>query len=239
MLNGKRVLAVVPARGGSKGIKLKNLRKIAGKSLIAHVGEVLKNLPFIDRKIVSTDHIGIADEAELSGISAPFFRPEEISGDRISDYQVLNHALLQMEEIDNTQYDVVVMLQPTSPLRTPDQVLATVEKLVKEDLDSVWTVSPTDLKYHPLKQLVISDNNGLMDYFDDKGPTIIARQQLSTTYHRNGVSYAISRNCLLREKSIFGAKCGAVVINSQQVSIDTEEDIELVSELTQRNMNAF
>ena len=117
MIKAKSVLAIVPARGGSKGIPLKNLRKVGGKSLVARVGDVVRDVAYIDRAVVSTDNEEIAVAAEASGIAAPFRRPEAISGDRIGDIDVLADALLQVERIDDIAYDIIVMLQPTSPLR--------------------------------------------------------------------------------------------------------------------------
>lgn len=226
MIDGRRILAVVPARGGSKGIPLKNLRTIGGRSLVALAADVAAASALIDRRVVSTDHDGIAEAAEAAGLAAPFRRPEDLSGDRIGDWDVLTHALQTMEAIDAVRYDIVVMLQPTSPLRTVEQVDATIRKLVDGDYDAVWTVSETDLKAHPLKQLVIRD--GRMDYFDPRGATIIARQQLEPVYHRNGVAYAITRECLLDQGSIKGARTGAVVLDGLNVSIDTLEDIEKI-----------
>ena len=226
MIGGRTVLAVVPARGGSKGIPLKNLRKVAGRSLIAHVGRVIREVPEIDRAVVSTDHAAIAQEAENVGIAAPFVRPDSIAGDFIGDLDVLSHALLATEAIDRRTYDIVVMLQPTSPLRTAGEVFATIRMLVEGGWDSVWTVSPTDTKAHPLKQLTVSD--GALDYYDPSGAEIIARQQMKPVYHRNGVAYAVTRACLLDQRTIKGKRAGALVIEGHHVSIDTEWDLELV-----------
>ena len=115
MIENKKILAVCPARGGSKGIPLKNLRPFLGIPLVARVGNLVSDIPAIDRAIVSTDHQEIAEIARQSGLDAPFFRPEDLSGDQISDAQVLIHALNEMERIDKVQYDIVIMLQPTSP----------------------------------------------------------------------------------------------------------------------------
>src|SRR5438309_343462 len=93
MINGLTVLAVVPARGGSKGIALKNLRVVGGRPLIARVSDVVRAVPEIDRTVVSTDHSEIARVAREAGLDAPFLRPEAISGDRIGDFDVLIHAL--------------------------------------------------------------------------------------------------------------------------------------------------
>jgi len=229
----KRILAVVPARGGSKGIPLKNLQPINGTPLVAMVGDIVKAVPEIDRTVVSTDHDEIAAVAESAGIAAPFRRPETLSGDRIGDLEVLSHALQEMEAQDGVTYDIVVMLQPTSPLREPQHVKDCIQKLIDGDWDAVWTVSETDSKGHPLKQLTIAED-GTMDYYDPAGANIIARQQLKPVYHRNGIAYAITRECLLNQKTIKGAKTSALVIEGDHVSIDTLWDMELVEFIMNR-----
>jgi len=228
MYKAKRILAVVPARGGSKGIKLKNLRPIQGVPMVARVGQVVSETEMIDRAVVSTDHTEIARVAEDSGLAAPFMRPEDLSGDRIADFDVLRHAIIETERIDGVEYDIVMMLQPTSPLRRREHLTGVIEKLVDEDWDAVWTVSPTDSKAHPLKQLLVDDMSGQMDYHDQSGDKIVARQQLDTLYHRNGIAYAITRQCLLEQKTIKGIRTGALVLEGDFVSIDTEWDIRLV-----------
>jgi len=152
LIKGKRILAVVPARGGSKGIPLKNIQPLAGKPLLSYTAEVVRQIPMIDRSVASTDHQEIANVAAEAGLDVPFFRPPEISGDRIGDWDVLFHALQELETRDGVKYDIILMLQPTCPLRKPSHVMMTIEKLVAEGFDSVWTVSETDSKHHPLKQ---------------------------------------------------------------------------------------
>ena len=227
MYKSKKILAIVPARGGSKGIKDKNLKEIAGNSLISMVGNVISDLFEVDRSITSTDSDRIASEAEKSGLSAPFRRPHQISGDRVGDYEVLLHSLLAIEDIDATEYDVVVMLQPTSPLRNAHIVRQCYMKLIDENLDAVWTVSETDSKNHPLKQLTV-DKAGALNYYDPNGVDIVARQQLSKVYHRNGIAYAISRDCLINQKTIFGKRTSAIVVDGLHVSIDTPWYLALV-----------
>lgn len=223
MLHGKTILVVVPARGGSKGIKLKNIYPLCGKPLIAYTGEVVQKLDYVDRAVVSTDHEEIAKAAQACGLDVPFYRPESLSGDLISDWDVLNHALREMEEQDSRKYELVIALQPTSPLRKPEHVTKAATTLIEGDYDAVWTVSKTDSKAHPLKQLVVKD--GLLDFYDPAGANIIARQQLSTVYHRNGVAYGIRRECILEKKSSKGDKTGAVIIDEPTANIDTELDI--------------
>lgn len=233
MYRQKRILAVVPARGGSKGIKLKNLREIAGRTLVGWVGYVLKQTVLIDRKIISTDHSDIVKEAVNNDIEAPFMRPESLSGDFNSDLEVLTHALLESERFYGERYDVVVMLQPTSPSRSVLQIEQVIKKLVDEEFDAVWTLSKTDLKYHPLKQLSI-DESGLMDFFLPEGKLIVARQQLKPVYHRNGLCYAFTRECLLDQGTIKGRKTGAVIIEGKVPNIDTIEDLAFAEKFMQK-----
>jgi CMP-N-acetylneuraminic acid synthetase len=226
VIGGKRVLAVVPARGGSKGIPLKNLRPVDGMPLVARVGHLVRQIPMIDRAVVSTDHEEIARIAEESGLAAPFRRPTEISGDRIGDIDVLTHALIEMERIDDTTYDVIGLLQPTSPLRQTGHVTACFDMLINGNWDAVWSVSETDSKGHPLKQLTVAE--GKVDYYDPAGADIIARQQLMPVYHRNGICYAMTRECIFEQKTIKGRRTGALVLEGHFVSIDTEWDLSLV-----------
>ena len=124
------------------------------------------------------------------------------------------------------------MLQPTSPLRTSQQIIDVIELLVKNNFDAVWTISETDIKFHPLKQLQIQGKN--LTYFDEKGSDIIARQQLSKVYHRNGIAYAISRDCLVNQKSIKGNNTGFLICEGVAISIDTEDDLTKVNSLFNR-----
>ena len=234
MIQNQSVLAVVPARGGSKGVPLKNLRMLGGQSLVSRVSVVVAQVPEIDRAVVSTDHDGIAETAEAAGLSAPFRRPGSLAGDRIGDLEVLTHALQATEKLDGHKYDIVVMLQPTSPFRKPEQVSSCIRMLIEGDWDAVWTVSPTDSKSHPLKQLNVGEE-GAIDLYDASGAQIIARQQLEPVYHRNGIAYAFTRECLLEQKTIRGKRTGALVIEEPCVNIDTEWDLELAEFLLSRS----
>ena len=155
----------------------------------------------------------------------PFTRPNDLSGGLVSDVDVLTYAIHVMEKQDELKYDIVVMLQPTSPFRKPEHVTEVVLKLVEGQYDSVLTVSETDLKAHPLKQLLFVDEK--LDYFDNRGREIIARQQLEPVFHRNGIAYAMTRDCLLGQRVVIGENCSAVLIRGTVVNIDSLEDIQL------------
>ena len=123
----------------------------------------------------------------------------------------------------------MIMLQPTSPLRTAEQVTEVVKKLIKNNHDSVWTVSETDSKNHPLNQFNI-DSAGLLDYYDIATAKIVARQQLKPTYQRNGIAYAITRECLEANKEVKtlrGATTAAHIIDGYVANIDTHFDLRL------------
>ena len=213
MYKGKKVLAIIPARGGSKGIKLKNIVKLRGVPLIGYVSKVLHKINIIDYNLVSTDSKKISDVSRKYNLNVPFMRPKKLSGDRISDIDVMIHSLKKIEKITKTKFDIIVLLQPTSPLRKHSDVVRVVKKLVNDELDSVWTVSKVDSKFHPLKQLVIKESS--LSYYDKLGKNIIARQQLSNLYQRNGVAYALTRECLLTQKKLLGKKNGFIIIKRE------------------------
>jgi CMP-N-acetylneuraminic acid synthetase len=235
LYNGRRVLIVIPARGGSQGVKLKNLRCVGGISLVARAAKVAQELSFADRAVVSTDHEEIARVGQDAGLAVPFRRPENLSGPVISDWQVLFHALTEMEKLDGVRYDIVVMLQPTSPSRSAQQVSDAVAMLDRSDLDAVWTVSETDGKAHPLKQLTVNED-GEIDYYDQRGKAVVARQQLPAVYHRNGIAYAFTRDCLLEQRTTKGRRTGALVISGPVVNIDTELDLAWADFLAARGL---
>ena len=237
MYQNLRVLAIIPARGGSKGIKLKNLKKIQDETLVARAVRVARSCDYIDQVTVSTDHEEILQESLRAGAHCPYIRPPEISGDRVSDWEVLNHALTEMESNEKSNFDIVLMLQPTSPMRKRDNISDAIRMLVDGGYDSVWSVSKTDSKHHPYKQLVIED--GEMRYWDPKGSSIIARQQLDPVYHRNGAVYAFTRECIFNQKTIIGAKSAAIVIDEFQISIDTELDLTMVEFFRNISSSAF
>jgi CMP-N,N'-diacetyllegionaminic acid synthase len=234
---GRTVLAVVPARGGSKGVPLKNIHPLLGRPLIAYTADVARGLACCDRAVVSTDHPDIARAASEAGLEVPFLRPPELSGDRIGDREVLAHALTAVEALGGARYDLVVMLQPTAPLRRSSDVEETIRVLVEGDWDAVWTVSPTDLKFHPLKQLRVGDG-GALSYYDQAGGRVIARQQLEPLYHRNGIAYAFTRDCLLNQQTIMGPRSAAVVVAEPGVNIDTLEDFARAEEILRSRRKA-
>ena len=231
MFNGSTVLAVIPARGGSKGIPKKNIAPVAGKPLISHTTELTKNLPWLDATVVSTDSNEIAAIAASTAGVGIVWRPDELSGDRIGDHPVLRHALLAQEEQTGGRYDVVLMLQPTSPLRTVTDVEDCITTLQHGGWDAVWSVSETELSHHPRKQLALSPQ-GKLDFVIPGGHAIVARQELEPVFYRNGVCYVFARDFLVGSESTYSVdKTSAVVTPGAHISIDTPEDLRAVEKI--------
>lgn len=220
----KKILVVVLARGGSKGIKLKNLQKVCRKSLIQHVGLFCKKLNFVDYAMVSTDNKKIAKEAIKSGFKVPFFRSKKLSGDFVRDEDVLNDVLKKVEKKEKIIFDIIVSLPPTSPFRKKKDLIKGLNLMIKDKYDSVWTISENDTKNHPYKQLLIK--NKKINFFSPHGKKIFARQQLDKVYFRNGSAYIVNRKTLLKKKLIT-KNTGAVISKNFQISIDTKFDIKL------------
>ena len=229
MFRNLRTLAVIPARGGSKGIPLKNIVPLAGKELLRYTTEFSSSLQWLDRCVVSTDHSRIAEVAkEAEGIEI-VWRPEELSGDRVGDIDVVRHAVIESERMFSEVFDLVVVLQPTSPLRTEAHLLACIDVLVDGMWDAVWTLSETPLSYHPLKQ-ISRKSNGQIFFYEERGEQIVARQQLASLFHRNGICYAMRREALVSSSSLYSkSRTAGVIVHDPHVSIDTLEDLETVA----------
>ena len=222
---GQSILAVVPARGGSKGIPKKNLLRLGGRSLVAHASSIAQSLSWIDRSIISTDDPELLQEGISNGLDAPFLRPHTLSGDYASSLAMWQHALLESEIFFETTFDVSILLEPTSPFRRPEHIKSTVEKLIVGQYDSVFTVSQTDSKQHPMKQLVITDNK--VKYYETDGNKITARQELKDVYHKNGIVYAITRECLVEHRDLINQNSSTLLIEDPTVNIDTEWDFRI------------
>lgn len=225
MWNNLQTLIIVPARGGSKGVLKKNLRTVNGKSLIQIVGEFSMNLDFVDKCVISSDDASIIDEALKYGISAPFVRPDYLSGDRVGDLEVLQHALLNSESIFSTQYDIIIMLQPTSPCRISQDVVDAIQLLLSKPTHQVWSVSKIDLRFHGYKQFFIQEQQ--LDFVSDSGKHIVARQELNDTFIRNGLVYAYLREHILNPN--LNSLKQPLVIDRDYVNIDSETDLEKAS----------
>ena len=221
MIKNKKIYAFVPARGGSKGIKLKNLKKIKNKSLIKITSDFIDSIPQINQKYLSSENVTILNEAKKNNFNL-IKRTKKLSGDKISDIQLL---LDFIKKLNNNLPDYIIYLQPTSPIRKKSHLLKALNTVIRKNLDGAWSVSQIDIKYHPLKVLKKSDDL-LFSYIED-GKKIVARQMLDDIYIRNGVFYIFSVKSLLKQKSIFLKKTYASLTNYRSINIDNMNDLKI------------
>lgn len=231
--DGHSVLAVVPARGGSKSIPRKNLARVGGVSLVGRAARIAASLPFVDRAIVSTDDDEIAAEAERHGIDAPFRRPAAFAGDRSTSIDMWRHAWLAAEDHYGMTFALSVLLEPTSPLRTADDVTATVAMLVASGRAAAATVSPTPAHFTPHKTLTV-DADGVIGFYLDGGARHSIRQTIPAYHHRNGLAYAVRRATLVDDGQIIERDCAAVIVDRPVVNIDEPFELELAEWLLSR-----
>jgi len=221
--NRPLILGVIPARGGSKGIPRKNLYPIAGKPLIAYTIEAALASEMLTDTIVSTDDEEIARVSRAFGAEVPFMRPPELATDSAQAVPTIQHAVREMEKLRDVTFDVVVMLQPTTPLRTAGDIDACLRKLLETDADSV--ISVVDVGgHHPMRMKKIVDDV-LVDY-DTEAIENMPRQDLPPVYLRAGSVYATRRDVLMEQNSFKGSISRPYIIPpNRAVNIDTMEDM--------------
>ncbi|MGH2454267.1 MAG: cytidylyltransferase domain-containing protein [bacterium] len=225
MFEGRRVLALVPARSGSKGIRDKNLQRVRGISLIGWAGQTLAQVPFLDGRVLSTDDARYAAEGRRHGLDAPFVRPAALSTDAAPVVLAMQHALGESEAHYAIRFDIILLVEPTSPWRTAGDIERATRRLIATGADSVVTVSPLSANFHPRKLLTLAA--GRVAFLEEEGRQVVARQELSGgLYWRNGVCYALTRACLMEHGAIFTAHTVAEIIDHPVVNID--DPFELV-----------
>jgi CMP-N,N'-diacetyllegionaminic acid synthase len=233
MIGGLTVLAVVPARGGSKSIPRKNLKTVGGISLVGRAAQVAAALPMIDAALISTDDAEIVAEALQHGLDAPFLRPPELSGDAATSVDMWRHAWIAAEAHYGKRFDLSVLLEPTSPLRRPEDVERTLRALLDAGAPAAATVSPTPAHYTPHKTLKINEK-GEIEFYLEGGAKHSLRQGIPAYYHRNGLCYAVTRDHLVDEGCIIDRNAIAVVVDRHVVNIDEMFELELAEWLLER-----
>jgi CMP-N,N'-diacetyllegionaminic acid synthase len=228
MKGRKRILAVVPARGGSKGIIRKNLSVINGLSLIAHAGSIIRKLEKIDRAIISSDDPEIISEAQKHGLLSPFVRPPQLSDDVAKSIDVWRHAWLRCEEVYEESYDYSLLIEPTSPLRKTEDIEEVLHELVINDRQAVVTVSEVPGHFKPEKLLNFDAVSGLGYYIGITGKKYHQRQLAPKYYHRNGVCYGVSKKQLFEKDDLIEGAF-PVIIDRPIVNIDEPNEIQLAA----------
>ncbi|MCG8459440.1 MAG: acylneuraminate cytidylyltransferase family protein [Holophagales bacterium] len=231
---GPRVLAVIPARGGSKGVARKNVRPLLGKPLIAYTIETaLAARHLFHRVLVSTDDPEIAGIARRLGAEVPFLRPAELASDQAPTLPVLVHAVEWVEEADGLELDWVCLLQPTAPFRTVAHLEQSLALALEGGCDSVISVQKVEA-HHPILMKRIEGGRLLPYCLEEKEGT--RRQDYDPpAYKRNGAIYLTRRDVLVERRSIWGEHiCPLVMPEEHSVSIDTELDFEVAELVSKR-----
>lgn len=220
------VLAVVPARGGSKGIPRKNLERIDGRSLIAWAAATVRALPWLDAAVLSTDDEAMAAEGRAHGLDVPFMRPAALAGDAAAAAPMWQHAWRESEAHYGRRFEVSVLLQPTTPLRRAADVERTVRTLLDGGHRAAATVTRVPAHYAPEKIMTV-DARGVLAFHRADGAGHTARQTVPAYYHRNGVCYAVRRDTLLDDGHIVEDDCAAVIVEPPVFNIDEPWELEL------------
>lgn len=217
------MLAVVPARSGSKGIKGKNLRSLGGLSLLGHVAEAVRGSRYVDETIVSTEDEAIALEAEKHALRVPFRRPSELATDEALSVEVWRHAWQKTSSIDRKTYPFSVLLEPSSPFRTPEDIDSSLEALVSTGAPSALTVSSLPAHHAPEKILKIGEASVVSFHINSEKEASL-RQLLPPYFVRNGLCYASRLEFISSSPSIVVEGSTAVVTNREVVNLDSEFD---------------
>ena len=223
-----RVLGIITARGGSKGVPGKNLKLLAGKPLLAYTIEAARASRVLDRVILSTEDEAIAAAARELGCEVPFIRPAELSRDDTPHLPVIQHASAWMQNQGNYQSDVVMVLQPTSPLRTATDITHAIALLESSGADSVLSVTEVPAHNHPSRTLRL-DDEGFAELFANGAPVrtrINRRQDLPEAWVMNGAIYACRTRLLSApDPSLYGDRVVAYRMPIERsISIDTMDD---------------
>ena len=231
MIKKSKVLAIIPARKGSKRLPNKNKLDLNGKPLISWTIESAMKSTYIDDIAISTNDEDIVEIAKLYGIDVPFLRPEELSSDKASTMDVIFHTINFYKSIGRC-YDIIILLQPTSPLRTSVDIDNSF-KLLSEDVKAI--VSVCELDHSPLWSNVLPTNNSL-EHFLKEDVQGLRSQDLPQYFRLNGAIYLSRINYLKTNKNFFGNQSKAYIMSTNNsIDIDTKLDFELCKLIMNEN----
>jgi CMP-N,N'-diacetyllegionaminic acid synthase len=231
-----KILAIIPARGGSKGIKRKNLALIEDKPLLAFSIEHALQSKKIDRVIVSTEDAEIAEVALNYGAEVPFMRPDNLAEDHVLDFPVFEHVLDELRATESYTPDIVVHLRPTAPIRKIEWIDEAIDLLINNsEADSVRSVSEPSM--HPYRMFDI-DKQGYLDPIMKHchtTPYLLRRQDLPIVYFYNCVIDVTKPETLKKLRSMTGDKILPYILNPDEVfDIDTQRDLDIIRQLAKK-----
>jgi CMP-N-acetylneuraminic acid synthetase len=225
-------LALIPARGGSKGVPRKNLRSVGGRSLLQRAIDSALRVDGIDHVLVSTDDPEIADEARRWGAEAPFLRPPELASDTAGILPAIEHALNAFEQHVGSDIGTLVLLEPTSPFRTADHVSAAMRMFDRGVHASVVSVCPLERKP---ENIFRKTADSLERYIKDPQPGFVRRQDMQSLCRLNSAIYVASAAAVLSRRSLLIEPVGFIEMTGiESVNIDEETDLMLAEAVAAR-----
>lgn len=220
-----KILAVIPARGGSKGVPKKNIKPLGNKPLLGYTIDSANQSEKLTTTIVSTDSEEIAEIAKANGASIPFIRPKELAEDKTPTIEVLKHAIRFFED-QGKFFDAICILQPTTPFRREGFIDEAIDKFIRTNADTLISVLPVPHQFNPHWVFEVSDaKEGKLKIATGEKTIIPRRQELPQSYYRDGSVYLIKTEWITKHNTLFGETIGYIESASDDfVNIDTMED---------------
>jgi CMP-N-acetylneuraminic acid synthetase len=229
-----KILGIIPARGGSKGIPKKNIKLLGGKPLLHYTIEVAKASKLLSKVILSSDDPEIIEVAEKAGIEVPFIRPENLAQDDTPSLAVIKHAL-DFFKNKNEEFDAICLLQVTSPFRDEEIIDKAIEKFKNEELDCLISVREVPTEFNPHWIFEPDEHNQLKISTGDK-KIIPRRQELPKAFYRDGALYITRSDVILKQNSLYGNSIGYIESkNDFYVNIDTPKDWVEAEKIIKKN----
>lgn len=231
MIDGKRIIGIIPARGGSKGLPGKNIKMLCGKPLIAWSIEAGLASQYIDEVMVTTDSEEIADIARGFGATVPFIRPTELASDIATSFDTIKHSIDFYRNNLGKAFDYVVLLEPTSPLRDKDDIDKSIEQLLsKKNAMAIVGISKTESQNPAF--LVKKDNQDFLVGYENKPVNVIRRQDIEEVYFFEGSVYVSDIDELLSKKTFYHERTiGYEVPKWKSFEVDDIDDFVVIEAL--------
>jgi CMP-N,N'-diacetyllegionaminic acid synthase len=222
----KRVIGIIPARGGSKGIPGKNVALLAGKPLISWVWEAARQSKMIDEIVLSSDDDEIISVSRSLGIPVPFRRPSELASDESLVVDVIYHAITWLKEQQGKEFDYICLLQPTAPMVETNDYDRVIQKAIDYDADTVICVYPCD-QQHPSIMFTLNEEGGAQWFLETVDNRMSRRQDLPSVFIRSGLAYVFKTSLILEKRALYGEKIFAVEVPSERGMIDINSPFDL------------
>lgn len=235
MFQGHSILALIPARGGSKGLPGKNIKELCGKPLIGWSIEAARQSAFVDRVLVTTDCEEIKAVSEKEGADVPFLRPKYLAEDQATSFDAVVHALNWLKETENYTPDFLLLLQPTSPLRTTEDIDRAITKLFEKNAKGI--ISVCHVAHHPWWSNTLPADGSMANFIRPEIKNK-RRQDLPQFYQLNGAIYIAEVGYFIKNQGFLGSGTYAYVMPSERsVDIDYLEDFYLAEMMMERVKN--